>query len=84
MVPDSFRVLCTHFMHVGHLPRIFFPNEPDALAFQSQAMLRHLSTEHLVDYVRWLDVHKEVLRHWQSKRQETLEELEMRSVCVLY
>ena len=71
-------------MHVGHLPRIFFPNELDALAFQSQAMLRHLSTEYLVDYVRWLDVHKEVLRHWQSKRQETLQELEMRSVCVLY
>lgn len=71
-------------MHVGHFPPIFFPNEPDALEFEPQAMLRHLSTEHLVDYVRWLDVHKEVLRHWQSKRQETLQELEMRSVCVLY
>ena len=84
IVHDTFKVLCTHCMHVGHLPRIFFPNEPDALEFEPQAMLRHLSTEHLVDYVRWLDVHKEVLRHWQSKRQETLEELEMRSVCVLY
>ena len=84
MVPDSFRVLCTHCVHVGHLSHIFFPNELDALEFQPQAMLRHLSTEYLVDYVHWLDVHQEVLRHWQGNRLETLKELETRSVCVLY
>lgn len=81
IVPDSFKVLCTHCMHVGLLSHIFFPNGLDALKCHPQAMLRHLSTDYLVDYARWLDVHQEVLRHWQGKRLETLKEIETRSVC---